>query len=125
MFEKFFNYVVSALFGLVQSLANLKRLFGWLVLAVVLFGVVGYFAQHLFLVGLFKLSMVFIAAYGLYWFDRTLFYYARPDAFCIYTASEFGETTHVNPGMEAVFAAAQIRRAIMIAAGMIAVAMGA
>jgi Putative 2/3 transmembrane domain holin len=123
MFGKFFNNVGAALFGLVQSLANLKRLFGWLVLAVVLFGFVGYFAQHLFLVGLFKLSMVAIAAYGLYWFDRTLFYYARPDAFCSYDASD--QSTHVNPGMETVFAAAQIRRAIMIAAGMIAVAMGA
>ena len=64
------------------------------------------------LVTLYKFSLVTGAGVAGYYLDRELFPYARPDRF-------------QSCGRETVFAAAQIRRAIIVAAMMLAVGMGA
>lgn len=69
-------------------------------------------APHQALVTLYKFSLVTGAGVAGYYLDRELFPYARPDIF-------------KSSGRELVFAAAQIRRAIIVAAMMLAVGMGA
>lgn len=64
------------------------------------------------LVTLYKFSLVTGAGVAGYYLDRELFPYARPDRF-------------QSCGRETVFAAAQIRRAIIVAAMMMAVGLGA
>lgn len=63
-------------------------------------------------VTIYKLSLVTAGGVAGYWLDRELFPYARPDIF------EVG-------GRDLVFAAAQIRRAIIVGCLMLAVGLGA
>jgi hypothetical protein len=69
-------------------------------------------APHQAQVTLYKFSLVAGAGVAGYYLDRELFPYARPDIFLV-------------GGRDIVFAAAQIRRAIIVAAMMLAVGMGA
>ena len=94
------------------------RLFGWLIATVLLLAVIGLLYPHQLPVSLYKLSLVTMAGVAGYWLDRSLFPYARPDCYL----SEFREPV---PEHRVVFAAAQVRRAIIIAAAMIGVALGA
>jgi hypothetical protein len=64
------------------------------------------------LVTLYKFSLVTGAGVAGYYLDRELFPYARPDCFLV------GER-------DLVFAAAQIRRALIVGAMMLAVGLGA
>lgn len=58
----------------------------------------------------YKLTLILLAAFVAYWVDRWLFPYARPDSSL--------------PQGAIVYAAAQVRRAIIVAAAMLAVGMG-
>lgn len=69
-------------------------------------------APHQALITLYKFSLVTGAGVAGYYLDRELFPYARPDIFLV-------------GGREIAFAAAQIRRAIIVGAMMLAVGMGA
>jgi hypothetical protein len=64
------------------------------------------------LVTLYKFSLVTGAGVAGYYLDRELFPYARPDIFLV-------------GGREIAFAAAQIRRALIVGAMMLAVGLGA
>jgi hypothetical protein len=64
------------------------------------------------LVTLYKFSLVTGAGVAGYYLDREIFPYARPDCFLV-------------GGRDLVFAAAQIRRAIIVGCMMLAVGMGA
>lgn len=79
-------------------------------------------------VSLYKLSLITSAAWVGYWIDRSLFPYARPDAFLTQPWSVSGPFIPVKVlerTNEMAFAAAQLRRALVIAAAMIGVALGA
>jgi hypothetical protein len=61
-----------------------------------------------------------------YWIDRGVFYYARPDCYLIDLGrpETMGECNNVAPGCAGLFAAAARRRAILIGAAMLAMALG-
>lgn len=69
-------------------------------------------APHQVLVTLYKFSLVTGAGVAGYYLDREVFPYARPDIFLV-------------GGRDIVFAAAQLRRAIIIGCMMLAVGLGA
>lgn len=89
------------------------RMLDWLVIAATLTGIIYVIAPQQLPVTLYKLSLISIAAVVGYWIDRSLFPYARPDVF-------------LNDGpADVAFSAAQLRRAIIVAACVIGVALGA
>jgi hypothetical protein len=105
------------------------RMAPWMWVSLLLIGAVGLFQPQLLPVSLYKLSLITTAAWLAYWIDRALFPYARPDAFLDTDSSLGTPLSHKVLPTEALptvaFVAAQIRRAIIIAAAMIAVALGA
>lgn len=62
-------------------LQRLPRLSGWILITGLLLVSVWAIAPHQLPVSLYKLSLVSMAAVVGYWLDRSLFPYARPDAF--------------------------------------------
>ena len=90
---------------------TLPRLSGWLVASVALFVVIGWTSSAQIPVVIYKLSLVSLSAVLGYWLDRSLFPWARPDSFCPWK----------EPGC---CAAAMIRRAIIVAAVCLSVALG-
>ena len=99
----------------------LPRMSGWLLIVVALMAAVWLLAPHQLTVSLYKLSLVTLAAVVGYWLDRSLFPYARPHVFF--------EQDDDNPEgltiVTSVAGAMMYRRAIIIAAAMIAVSLGA
>jgi hypothetical protein len=91
-------------------MAKWPRMSSWLAIAAALSTVIALVAPHQLGVTLYKLSLVSLAAVAGYWIDRALFPYARPDELAL---SE----------METV--AAYIRRAIVVAACIVGVSLGA
>ncbi|ECE0233194.1 hypothetical protein BJP96_14795 [Salmonella enterica subsp. enterica serovar Newport] len=87
------------------------RLSGWLIASVVLFALIGWTSSAQIPVVIYKLSLVSLSAVLGYWLDRSLFPRARPDSFCPWEES-------------LCCAAAMIRRAIIVAAICLAVALG-
>lgn len=106
-----------------------SRMVGWLVVSLVLTLAIGLTAPHLLPVSLYKLSLITSAAWLAYWIDRSLFPYARPDAFLdrpLFTPGRpMVEFKVVAPEFQLAFCLTQLRRAIIIAAAMIGVALGA
>jgi hypothetical protein len=64
----------------------------------------------------YKLALIHLAAFAAYWIDRWVFPYARPDA----TIREWGD--YLPSAI--VYASALLRRAIIVAAAMLAVGLG-
>ena len=104
-----------------------SRMVGWLVVSLVLTLLITLTAPHLLPVSLYKLSLITSAAWLAYWIDRSLFPYARPDAFLDRPFSSGGrlELIEIAPQHLLAFCLTQLRRAIIIAAAMIGVALGA
>lgn len=94
------------------------RMVGWAWVTLFLLIAIGVTAPQQLPVSLYKLSLITSAAWVGYWIDRSLFPYARPDAF-------LEGPLVVRKGCYRAFAAAQQRRAIIIAACIIGVALGA
>lgn len=86
------------------------RMLDWLVVAIAFTLLIGVIAPHQLNVTAFKLSMVSLAAVVGYWVDRSLFPYARPDELAL---------------SQVETAAAYIRRAIIVAACIVGVSLGA
>jgi hypothetical protein len=115
----------------------LPRMSATLAGAILLFLVIAYIAPQQLPVTIYKLSLITIAAVIGYWIDRELFPYARPDGFIDTSPDgspdpELDETDHalllIDPGAQnlaRLFAAAQLRRALVVSACVIAVALGA
>lgn len=103
----------------------------WLFISLVLVLLIGLFAPQLLPVSLYKLSLITSAAWVGYWIDRSLFPYARPDVYLNIPWSigapmaPKATARAVQHGLGPVFAAAMLRRALIIAAAMIGVALGA
>ncbi|ELV2836666.1 putative holin [Enterobacter cloacae] len=90
---------------------TIPRLSGWLISSVLLFALIGWTSPAQIPVAIYKLSLVSLSAVVGYWLDRSLFPWARPDSFCPWEES-------------LCCAAAMIRRAILVAATCLAVALG-
>ena len=112
------------------------RMTDWLLAAILLSILVWVLAPQQLPVSLYKLSLIALAAVAGYWVDRSLFPYARPDVFLsvdeppeIEEDGPEGGTlslgTFADPVLPRLMAAAMLRRAIIVAAAMIAVGLGA
>jgi hypothetical protein len=88
------------------------RMLDWLLIAVALTAIIALIAPHQLSVTLYKLSLVSLAAVVGYWVDRGLFPYARPD-----------KLRMIRRGFEVE--AAYLRRAILVAACIVGVSLGA
>lgn len=110
---------------------KLPRLFGLLILNLVLIGIIFAIAPQQAPVTLYKLSLVTTAGLVGYWLDRVLFPYARPDSFL--ERIEFRNTRNdsvfyrdvINKGQELAFSCSLVRRAIIIGCAMLAMGLGA
>lgn len=109
---------------------KLPRLFGLIVLNVILIGILIAIAPQQVPLTLYKLSLVTLAGLVGYWLDRALFPYARPDSFQAWTGVDFTDRPsisfiRVRNHFELVFAACLIRRAIIVGCAMLAMGLGA
>lgn len=111
----------------------LPRVLTLLIIAVAL--LIGLFlvAPHQLPVALYKLSLISLGALAGYWIDRIIFPYARPDSFLVddwrsVKLAEFGAVGAVDypvvGGYQQVYAAAMIRRALIVMTVAIGVALG-
>lgn len=81
-------------------------------------------------VAVYKLALVLLAGYLGYWADVWLFPYSRPDGYLLNNwqatpgFKNFEPDHAIVPGYETVFAAALIRRAVIVGCCMLAVAQG-
>lgn len=113
------------------------RMLDWLVIAVVLALFVWLLAPQQLPVSLYKLSLVAMAGVCGYWIDRSLFPYARPDSFLVFDADDKADKA---PGLDwqmlrqrqvadqpmlRLMGVAMLRRAIIVAAAMVSVSLGA
>lgn len=88
------------------------RLSGWLLASAILFALIALISPQQLPVVIYKLSLISLAALLGYWLDRSLFPYARPNYF------------QMDKNEQQLFAAAMLRRAVIVAAVCLAVAMG-
>jgi hypothetical protein len=108
------------------------RMIEWWLIAALLCGVIFKLAPQQLPVSVYKISLIAIAGVVGYWLDRSLFPYARPDSF---QGSEVeresgGEEAlcfelDYEPPNDMLFAVSMVRRALIVAAAMIAVGLGA
>jgi hypothetical protein len=113
---------------------KLPRLSLWLVISVLLLIVVALLYPQQLGVSLYKLSLVSMAGVIGYWLDRALFPYARPDGYLAH-GPENRHNPHpgdvadadyrINDDYHVAFAAAMLRRALIVAAAMLAIGLGA
>lgn len=109
------------------------RMTDWLILSVTLSVLVLALAPQQLPVTLYKINLIFVAGWIGYWLDRALFPYGRPDRFL-----ESEEEDELNsddgglnfnlsytPPRDLLAAASMLRRALIVAAAMLAVGMGA
>ncbi len=126
------------------------RMADWVLIAVALWVVVALLAPQQVPVSVYKMSLVALAAVMGYWIDRSVFPYARPDLFFELThgldddvpaetaftdlggALSFSEAQTVvdlqgasNADLVALARTAMLRRALIVAATMLAVSLGA
>ncbi|HGJ5882738.1 putative holin [Arsenophonus sp.] len=101
------------------------RLSGWLLTAAGLLLVIGLVSPQQLPVVLYKLALITLAAVVGYWLDRSLFPKARPGQYLHHDHPAVAQGRHpVRGGCHQVFAAAQLRRAVIVAAVCLAVATG-
>ena len=115
-------------------------MFDWLIAALLLAVLVWCIAPQQLPVSVYKLSLVALAAVAGYWIDRSLFPYARPDAFLMLEPFASGPEVDAKDDLEvgsieldvtlnatlyAFAAVCMLRRAIIVAATMLAVGLGA
>lgn len=115
---------------------RLPRLSGWLIITLALAAAVLLIAPHQLPVSLYKLSLVTLAGVVGYWLDRSLFPYARPDVFlpaevdaqALQVCTDEGDHCELvveSHATTVLMAAAMLRRAIIVAATMLAMGLGA
>lgn len=102
----------------------------WLLLAVVLLAFMALLSPAQLPIALYKAALIALAAVLGYWLDRCLFPYARPDGYLSRdwrygTDEPEGDVDyHVESSHMRAFCTAQIRRAIVVAAVVLGVALG-
>ncbi|WJV52767.1 putative holin [Prodigiosinella aquatilis] len=104
---------------------RLERLFGWQITAVLLLAVIALVSPQQLPVVIYKIALITLAAVLGYWLDRSLFPKAALGQYLKHEPSLMDVGLYpVKTGYHMVFAAALIRRAIIVAAVCLAVAMG-
>lgn len=114
------------------------RMIDWLIVSVVLCALIWLIAPQQIPTSLYKLSLLSLAAVAGYWIDRSLFPYARPDSFLVADFDNLEVMEESGPeGDELIVGRCQLedtrqiagtamlRRAIIIAAAMITMGLGA
>lgn len=129
----YFRQALESVRTSVVALASkLPRMVEWVLIAVVLCVLIFVLAPQQLPVSVYKISLIAIAGVVGYWLDRSLFPYARPDIF---------QGSYVDKGVpeggnmrfveliaapnDLLFAVSMMRRAVIVAAAMIAVGLGA
>jgi hypothetical protein len=102
----------------------LPRLATWWLIAIGLTVAIGLIQPQLLFVALFKLSVAVPAGVLGYLFDRAVFPYARPSDFVLWTGIQ-DERPYVAEKDAALLAQCMTRRAIIIAAFVIGICLGA
>lgn len=106
------------------------RLFSWLLAAVALIAALAIISPQQLPIALYKLCLISLAGVVAYWFDRALFPYARPDSYLEVHWQDgtseplFDADYRVVPGYQLVFAVAMVRRALVVLAIIVGVALG-
>ncbi|MDD2722205.1 MAG: putative holin [Gallionella sp.] len=109
----------------------LPRLTGTILITLLLLLAVGLLAPQQLAVSLYKLSLLSMAGVAGYWLDIALFPYARPDTYLVnpdYRNARpvIGDANcPVVMGYRLTFAAAMLRRSIIVGAAMLTSALGA
>lgn len=109
---------------------RIPRMTGWLLLAVCLVVVIALVSPQQLPVATYKLSLISLATVAGYWLDRSLYPYARPDSYLELDwrhgteEPAFDADYRIVPGYHWVFCAAMLRRAIIVGAVVLAVALG-
>lgn len=99
----------------------------WLLITAILLVAIYIVKPELLPVDLHKISLITIGGFLGYWIDRSAFPYARPGAFMATPFSAGGPYVPekaVCPTQQVVFAAAMLRRAIIIGAAILGVSLG-
>ncbi|CAN5883639.1 hypothetical protein BH11PSE12_BH11PSE12_18520 [soil metagenome] len=111
---------------------SLPRMTDWLLFAVLLSLLIFALSPQQLPVSLYKLNLIAMAGVVGYWLDRSLFPYARPDSFLakdVEAEVDVGDGLHFDLECfiqnDLLLAASMLRRALIVAAAMIAVGMGA
>lgn len=106
-------------------ITSLKRLLGWQLTALLLLAVIALVSPQQLPVVIYKIALITLAAVLGYWLDRSLFPKAALGQYLIHEPALMAQGEYpVKPGYHRIFAAALIRRAIIVAAVCLAVAMG-
>lgn len=100
-----------------RGLSRPPRLSGWLIVTFGLLAAVWAIAPQQLPVSLYKLSLVTAAAVVGYWLDRSLFPYARPDAFLALDS--------LDSTLPRLAGVAMLRRAVIVGCAMLAMGLGA
>lgn len=110
------------------------RLFAWQVLAIALLAALALLSPQQLPVTLYKLCLITLAGVVGYWLDRSLFPYSRPDGYLLCAnwadilkdegKSDYAADVPVDASHQVSFAAAMLRRALIVAACIIGVALG-
>lgn len=117
---------------LTQRLRSPPRLLGWVLATLLLSGLVWALAPQQLPLTAYKLSLVSLAGLVGYWLDRSLFPYARPDAFQTPEAAPLPSPADgaavlavVSSSQDLLFAAAMLRRSLIVGCAMLALGLGA
>ena len=111
-------------------MSRFPRMFGWLLLAIALVACMAAVSPQQLPVTLYKLCLITLAGVVGYWLDRSLFPYARPDSYLERdwrhgTDEPEGDADfRIVPGYVRPFCTAMLRRAIIVGAVVIGVALG-
>jgi|TARA_R110001583_G_scaffold9243_3_gene43925 hypothetical protein len=97
-----------------SNVTDKLRIWPWLCLALAFTAIVAVVAPYQLGVLAWSLSKLSLGAYLGYWVDRSIFHYCRPHAFLEHRSA-------VQPD---AFAASMIRRALIIAASILALGLG-
>lgn len=109
-----------------MSTLRAPRLTSFAVITLILTAAIAWLAPHLLSVTLYKLSLVTLAAVLGYWIDRTVFHYLRPHELLQQSDLARHEGDRVTADdCSANASVATIRRAIIMAAVIIAISLGA
>lgn len=117
---------IRAFFGTLTT----HKMAPWFWFSAALLGIIAVLAPQQLPVSLYKLSLITSAAWLAYWIDRALFPYGRPDDFLKPwllppIATEPPPELPLTKEQVLAFVGCMLRRAIIIGAAMLAVALGA
>ena len=119
-----------------MKISRFPRMTDWLLFALVLSLLILAVSPQQLPVSLYKLNLIAIAGVVGYWLDRSLFPYARPDSFMASALEDIENVADVDDAPlqfelekflqnDLLLAISMLRRAVIVAAAMIAVGLGA